>query len=200
VRPTRIFHVLAGVSARRVRGLTLLVSLLLALVMPPLAVVSLVPWWSVLVVAAVLVADIGWLRKVAVAERATGRAHARAGGSAARDGRSAGERFSYFESENEYGSEPGPEHQVATEREAAEVTEPIESPVEADLSAWAPVPVPPPTYTLKAKAPVPAPEPEPVPVLDAVTELSDAECWSLEGMVYDCDLDELVERRSATGA
>jgi hypothetical protein len=62
--------------------------------------------------------------------------------------------------------------------------------------------VPPPTYTLKAKAPdpVPVPEPEPVPVLDAVTELSEAESWSLEGMVYDCDLDELVERRSATGA
>jgi membrane protein implicated in regulation of membrane protease activity len=202
VRPTRFFHVLAGVSARRVRGLSLLVSLSLALVMPALAVVSLVPWWSVLVVAAVLVADVSWLRKVAVSERATGRADARAGGLAAREKRSAGERFSYFESENEYGSEPesGPEHQVATQAGASEVAEPIESPVEADLSGWAPVPVPPPTYTLKAKAPEPVPEPEPVPVLDTVTELSEAEFWSLDGMVYDCDLDELVERRSATGA
>jgi membrane protein implicated in regulation of membrane protease activity len=200
VRPTRVFHVLAGVSARRLRGLTLLVSLLLALAVPSLAVVSLVPWWSILVVAAVLVADVGWLRKVAVSERATGRA----GGSGAGEARSADERFSYFEPESEYGSEPEPrpEHQVGTQGGAAEATEPVASPVEADLSGWAPVPVPPPTYTLKAKAPdpVPVPEPEPAPVLDAVTELSEAECWSLEGMVYDCDLDELVERRSATGA
>ena len=206
VRPTRVFHVLAGVSARRVRGLTLLVSLLLALAVPSLAVASLVPWWSILVVAAVLVADVGWLRKVAVSERATGRAHARAGGSAAGGARSADERFSYFESENEHESDSRPEHQLATQGGAAEVSEPIESPVEADPSGWAPVPVPPPTYTLKAKAPDPVPVPEPVsepvsePVLDAVTELSESECWSLEGMVYDCDLDELVERRSATGA
>jgi hypothetical protein len=27
-----------------------------------------------------------------------------------------------------------------------------------------------------------------------------SECWSLDGLVYDCELDELVERRSATGA
>jgi membrane protein implicated in regulation of membrane protease activity len=204
VRPTRIFHVLAGVSARRVRGLTLLVSLLAALVVPPLAFVSLVPWWSVLVVVAVLVVDVGWLRKVAVSERVAGRAQARTGGSAAGEERWAGERFSYFESENEHASELGarPEHQVASPGGAAAVSEPIESPVEADPSGWAPVPVPPPTYTLKAKAPEPVPVPEPVPepLLDAVTELSESECWSLEGMVYDCDLDELVERRSGTGA
>jgi hypothetical protein len=33
-----------------------------------------------------------------------------------------------------------------------------------------------------------------------VTELEDEEGWSLDGMVYDCDLDELVQRRSATVA
>jgi hypothetical protein len=54
--------------------------------------------------------------------------------------------------------------------------------------------VPPPTYTLKAKAA------DPVVVATVVTEPEGAQYWSLDGMVYDCELDELVERRSATGA
>ena len=77
---------------------------------------------------------------------------------------------------------------------AAELAEPVESPAQVDPSGWAPVPVPPPTYTLKAKAA------DPVVVATVVTEPEGAQYWSLDGMVYDCELDELVERRSATGA
>jgi len=85
--------------------------------------------------------------------------------------------------------------------DVAEVPEPVESPAEVDPSGWAPVPVPPPTYTLKAMAPEPLAMPVPAPVTEAVVpERRVGEPWSLDGMVYDCELDELVERRSATGA
>jgi hypothetical protein len=82
----------------------------------------------------------------------------------------------------------------APEAPAAETREPVEAPVFVDPSAWEPIPVPPPTYTLKARAA------DPVPIPVVATELGASECWSLDGMVYDCDLEELVERRSATGA
>lgn len=185
VRSTRVFHVLAGVSARRVRGLSLLASLSLTVVASALAAFSALPWWSVLVAVAVLVADFVWLRHVAVSGRATALAY----GGAAGPVRPAIRRSA----EPEPDSEPAVEAPVAG---AVEVAEPIESPVEADLSGWAPIPVPLPTYTLKARAP----QPVPVTVPAAVTESVAAEFSSLDGLVYDCDLDELVERRSATGA
>ena len=209
VRSTRLFHLLAGVSARRARGLSLLTALSLVLVVSPLAAFSVLSWWTVVVAYALLVADLGWLRRVAVAERAStrvrepGRRSAQGSGhsSAAYSVESGARRESsdrparHLENaeENEgEGERVGPAPMVA----AAVVPEPVVPEVEVDPSAWDPVPVPPPTYTLKARAA----DPEPVPVPVVVPELGASECWSLDGMVYDCELEELVERHSATGA
>ncbi|HEX7535445.1 MAG TPA: hypothetical protein VF391_00380 [Dermatophilaceae bacterium] len=200
VRSTRVFHVLGGVSARRLRGLSLLGSLLIALVVSPLAALSVLPWWSVLVVVAVLIADLAWLRHAAVTQRAHSLAAERLRGSAAGRAEAAADAAEHSSRSQ---PRPGPESRSEVHREAeseaepeapvAAVAEQAEAPAEVDPHGWAPIPVPPPTYTLKAMAP----EPVVVPV---ATELSEAECWSLDGLVYDCDLDELVERRSATGA
>ena len=189
VRPTRVFHFLAGVSARRVRGFSLLASLSLLLVVSPLAALSVLPWWSIPGVVAALLADVAWLRRVAVSERVTRRTDSQARGSAAGTAHPAARRSAHFEDESE--PEPVVVPAVAA---AAEIAEPIESPAEADLSGWAPVPVPPPTYTLKAKAV------NPVAVSVEATEPGATRMLSLDGMVYDCELDELVEGRSATGA
>jgi len=173
------------------------------------------PAWNVLVVLAVLVSDVAWLRRVAVGERA-GRAHARARRAAVGSARPGARHVGYFEVGSETESETQPRFEAEPEPavaapaaghlETAVTTEPsVEvdlsevdpsevDPSELDVSGWAPVPVPPPTYTLKAKAA------DPVTVPAAVAEHLTGEPWSLEGMVYDCDLDELVERRSATGA
>ena len=197
VRPTRVFHILAGVSARRLRGLSLLASLSLALVVFPLSALSLLPWWNVLVVVATVVVDLAWLRRVALSERAARWAPAQARGSAADPAGQAALEVSYFEDESESQVESESESQVESEPAApapvVEIAEPIEPPAQANLPGWAPVPVPPPTYTLKAKAA------DPVHVPVVVTEPGAAECWSLDGMIYDCELDELVEVRSATG-
>lgn len=208
VHSTRVFHVLGGVSARRLRGLSLLGSLLIALAVAPLAAFSVLPWWSVPVMVAVLMADLAWLRHAAVSQLAHSRAAERLRGSAAgRAGAAAGADAAENSSRSQ--PRPGPESRSEVYREAeseaeaesepvaeapvAAVAEQTEAPAEVDPHGWAPVPVPPPTYTLKAMAP----EPVVVPV---ATELAETECWSLDGLVYDCDLDELVERRSATGA
>lgn len=208
VRPTRTFRVLAGVSARRLRGLTLLVSLSLALAVVPLAAFALVHWWAVPAVVAVLVLDVGWLRHAAVAGRVAGRARARE--ATAGHGRPEARHTDYFqsgsgsaplfESESESDSDSGYEDEdddgdeVFGTVEPAGIAQRIAPFVELDPSGWAPVPVPPPTYTLKARAA------DPVPVRVEAGELTGAETWSLDGLVYDCDLDDLVERRSATGA
>jgi hypothetical protein len=193
VRPTRTFRILARVSARRLRGLSLLTSLLLVLVVSPLAVISVLPRWSIPAAVGTLLVDFIWLRRVAVSQRVSRRTTAPAGVSASGSAGPAARQPTYFEDE----SGPVVESEPAVAGRAtgdAEITEPAEPAAEADPSAWAPVPVPPPTYTLKAKAA------DPVPVPVVVTEPGAAEPWSLDGMVYDCDLDELVERRRATGA
>lgn len=219
VRSTRTFHVLAGVSARRLRGLSLLVALTLVLVVSPLAALSVLPWWSAPAAVGMLVVDVAWLRHIAVSARAAGAARSPARRSSSGRTRSAAEHSSEsaFESDSEF----GPGSQLSSEREpgleggltdeaalggGAEVAELIEPPAEVDPSGWAPVPVPPPTYTLKAMAPEPlAPEPMAMPVPAPLTEpvvpeRGVGEPWSLDGLVYDCELDELVERRSGTGA
>jgi len=176
---------------------------------------SVLPWWSMLVAVAVLVVDVAGLRHAAVSERSDLRAAERvrrgverpARATAGRSAESAARREPRSEraagAERETWSEPeaDPERAVATERvcpapevAVAPIPEPVEPAVFVDPSAWAPVPVPPPTYTLKARAA------DPVPIPVVATELGASECWSLDGMVYDCDLEELVERRSATGA
>ena len=191
VRPTRVFRVLAGVSARRVRGLSLLASLVLVLVASPLAAISVLPWWSVLVTVAALMFDVAWLRRAAVFQQATRRANGQAGGSATGSAGPAARAPTYFEDESEPLVESEAEPVVTG---AAQIAEPVESPAPVDPAGWAPVPVPPPTYTLKAKAA------DPVVAPVVVFEPGEAEGWSLDGLVYDCDLDELVERRRATGA
>jgi hypothetical protein len=214
VRSTRTFHVLAGVSARRLRGLSLLLALTLALVVSPLAALSVLPWWSALAAVGVLMADVAWLRHTAASGRATRGAQSPARRSSSGRTRSTAERSFASESELEFGpesqygaeGEPAPEGGLVAETAlggVAEVAEPVESSAEVDPSGWAPVPVPPPTYTLKAMAPEPMamPVPVPVPVTEPVVpERGVGEPWSLDGLVYDCELDELVQRRTATGA
>ena len=122
-----------------------MVSLSLALVVISLAAVLVLPWWSVVVVVAVLMANVAWLRRVAVSECATRRTQAHARGSAADTAGPTARHSAYFEDE----SEPEPVVAVPVAGVAG-TAEPIEPPTQADLSGWAPVPVPPPTYTLKA--------------------------------------------------
>jgi hypothetical protein len=179
VRPTRFFHALAGVSARRGRGLSLLVSLLLTVLVSSLAALSVLRWWSAPVAFAVLVADVTWLRHVAVTQRDVRRAKALANGSVAGPARPP--------------SLSSAEHVVATSGAGAgEVAERTGSSAGVDLSGWAPVPVPPPTYTLKAKAAQPVLEPEPV---SAVSEPAPEEPSSLDGLVDEGELDGLLDRR-----
>ena len=188
VRPTRVFRILGGVSARRLRGLSLLASLSLVLVVSVLAVVSVLPRWSIPAAGVALLVDVALLRRVAVAQRVARRSIGQTRESASGSSDRAARQPTYFD------EEPEPAESEPEEAGAGEITKPIESPAPVDPAGWAPVPVPPPTYTLKAKAP------DPVVVPAAVTEPEAIDSWSLDGMVYDCDLDELVERRRATGA
>jgi len=203
VRSTRIFRVLAGVSARRLRGLSLLASLSLVVVVVLLTAFSVLTWWAVPVVVAVLAADIVWLRYRALSERAfrqaspSGRdADMSWRGSDADPVRSDLWGSAEFESELDPGPEPDPEPVVeAPIARAADAAGPPGLPAEVDPSGWAPVPVPPPTYTLKAQAVPPAFDTVPGPV----GESAPAQSTSLDGLVYDYDLDELVERRQPPG-
>lgn len=207
VRPTLIFRVLAGVSHRRVRGLSLLVSLSGVLAVSALVAFSVLPWWSVVIAVAVLLADFLWLRRVAVSDRVAVRPPAQpplsaAGPARPEVGRSRDSRSDprsapepVVESVYEPPKEPElrPLVEAAVTGQAA-LFDRIDAPAVADLPGWAPIPVPPPTYTLKAKATQPPKAPPTVhgPAVNGP--------WSLDGMEYDCDLDELVERRSANGA
>jgi hypothetical protein len=183
VRSTRTFHTLAGMSGRRLRGLSLLTSLSLALVVSVLAAFSVLMWWSVPVVLAVLVADLVWLRRAATTERAAGRAKAPARRSvddpAASASRSAAPASADPETVLTDPVVGAAEVAVAQRPEAPEV----------DLVGWAPVPVPPPTYTLKAKA-----EP-PVRVPAAATEPAQASGFG--DLMDEGELDGLLDRRRA---
>jgi hypothetical protein len=178
VRPTRVFHALAGVSARRGRGLSLLASFLVTVVVSALVVISLLRWWAVLVAVAVLVADVAWLRHVAVSEQAVRQAKALARGSAGDSVRPA----------SRSSAEP-----AGPGVGAVQVAESTGVAADVDLTGWAPVPVPPPTYTLKAKAARPVPEPEPVSA--AVTSREPAQSPSLDGLVNESEPDGLLDRR-----
>jgi hypothetical protein len=240
VRPTRFFHFLAGMSARRLRGLSLLASLFVMIVVTTLAAVSAVPAWSILAVLAIVAADLVWLRHVAVSAGVGGWAHQGQNGqhqtaeydaqhqtaeqeSFAEPGSPARSAFggsefgadSRSDSQADFGSDIPFDSQSETlvgstsrspgghaadptlpmAAPAAGMTDPAEIPAYVDPSSWAPVPVPPPTYTLKAKA-----AERVVVVPPESAEPAASECWSLDGLVYDCELDELVERRSGTGA
>ena len=188
VRPTRIFHALAGMSARRVRGLSLLSSLSLALVVSVLAAFSILLWWTVPVAVSVLVADFAWLRHAALAEPRAPRVRAPAGTSVPTPALSVSRSASRPQIWNSARTEQLAAPLVVGVVEVAERTEVL---AEADPSGWAPVPVPPPTYTLKAKAE------RPVRVPAAVTEPAQAQPSSFGGLVDEGELDGLLDRRQA---
>ena len=194
VRANRGFRALAAMSARRVRGLSLLVSLLLVVVVSPLAAFSLLPWWSFPSAVAVLAGDFAILRHAALADRAARRAKV----SALRARTSV--RYTATPAPWVARAATRPEARplvasepivVASVAAGGGVAGPDKAPVEADLSGWAPVPVPPPTYTLKAKAerlePAPTAVIEPAPALPS----------SFDGLVEDDELDGLLDRRAA---
>jgi len=190
----RVFHAIAGMSARRVRGLSLLASLSLVAVVSLLAAFSVLPWWSVLVVVAVLVVDLAWLRHAAVTERAARRAKSRMRpvSTPARSAtRPAARQAAQLEP---MVAAPAPVAAGVAELTESSAESSAESRAEADLSGWAPVPVPPPTYTLKAKAERPAP----VPV--AVSQPAATAPSSFDGLVDEGELDGLLDRRRAAGA
>ena len=212
VRSTRVFHVLAGVSARRFRGLTLLTSLSLLVVVSLLATFSVLSWSIPLVALAVMVADVAWLRRVAASERAARRIRAMA----SRGGPAAAPSVAQPSAEPEPGSEPVAEpadsaaqyaeltaqyaeltaknaELTAQNAELAEVAQPA---AEVDPSGWAPVPVPPPTYTLKARAE----RPMSIPAFVELTEYAPVHPLNPDRPPYDEQLDLLLEDRRAAGA
>ena len=206
LRATRTLHAPAGMSARRVRGLSLLAALLLAVVVGPLAAASVLPWWSLAVAGAVLMADAAWLRHAAVAERATRRAKSPAHRTRPDVRRTATRTRTSARAATQPAAGPsGRSEPVAAVpvAGAAEVAAPAEPPggasavagvggsAGAGLSGWAPVPVPPPTYTLKAKAE----RPEPAPAV--VTERAPAQPSSFDGLLDHDELDGVLDRRAA---
>ena len=199
--PARTSDATRGLSARRVRGLSLLALLSLVVVVPALAAFSVVPWWSALLVVAALVVDFAWLRHAAVADRADRRANA-LGRAASRPARAPARSAVPARA----ASRPKAQVDTMVSRPADtanEIAEPSESEsqaqaqavsasqADADLSGWAPVPVPPPTYTLKARAE----RPQPVPA--AVSEPTATPASSFGGLVDEGELDELLDRRHA---
>jgi hypothetical protein len=194
VRANRGFRALAGISARRVRGLSLLVSLSVVVVVALLTVLLLLPWWSFPLAVGVLAADFAMLRHAAVAERSARRAKASSHRAKAAVRRTAtpvpwaAQPATQSAAPRSVRSEP---IAVASVAVGGGVAGPDMSVVEADLSGWAPVPVPPPTYTLKAKAE--RPEPAPAAVIESPPALPS----SFEGLVDDDELDGLLDRRAA---
>lgn len=199
VSATRGFHVLAGRSARRLRGLTLLVSLCLVVIVAPLAAVSLVPAWSVPASLAALTADFVWLRRCAVAERSARRASASARSARAAVRRTATPAPSAARPTGQRAATLSASELIAATAVGAATAELGTSSREADLSGWAPVPFPPPTYTLKAKAERPSPVPAAVvdPVPATVVEPVPSLASSFHGLVDDDELDGLLDRRAA---
>jgi len=163
-----------------------------------LAVLSVLPWWSpVLVVAAVMI-ELVWLRHAAVSQRATCRANASADRAMSAVRRTATPARSTARSTPRSGARPSDRTSVrpepmtaAPDAGATEGAGSTVHPAARDRSSWEPVPVPPPTYTLKAKAE----RPEPAPAV--VTEPARAQTSSFDGLVDDDELDGVLDRRAA---
>jgi hypothetical protein len=173
------------VSARRLRGLSFLGSLVLLVATVPLAGFGVLGWWSSLVALGLLVADLAWLRRAAQVERAARRAAAARRREAAHAPRGpVAPRLEPSLAATE----------LSARRSAAPAYVPTESPVAEpepadDPDGWRPVPVPPPTYTMKARAAQPPqPQPVPVPVPAAAS--------SFGGVVASGELDGLLDRRA----
>ena len=197
VQSGRAFQAPGGLSGRWLRGLSLLGSLALLVVVTPLALLGAVPGVSVLLAVAVLVLDLAWLRRAAHVDRAgrrttarparrareqaapTARPAAATATAAARETRTAPAAPAPAGAEDDAGDERPYDVQGA-QAEAPPVKPGVDT---VSASGWQPVPVPPPTYTLKAKAPAPVPAPAPVVVEEP-----------------EAGMDELVQRRRAAGA
>ncbi|MEO8556884.1 MAG: hypothetical protein ABI474_09455 [Actinomycetota bacterium] len=191
-----LFHALARMPMRRVRGLSFLASLSLAVVVSVLAGFSVLAWWSVLIAVATLAATVASLRHAAVAERAAHRPGLPARASTVAPVRSASAgAVARTAARGEPVVAPTADGAADLSElgETAAATEAV-SPAEVDLTGWAPVPVPPPTYTLKAKAERPA------PVATAATAPTTPQPSSFDGVVDEGELDDLLDRRRAAGA
>ena len=155
-------RLVGGMSARRLRGLSLLASLTLLVVVAPLAVFGVLAGWTALLAVAVLALDLAWLRRAAQVERARRRTATRAArrepsltrthagrppSLPARTARRARGRRRSPRRRGHRGRDAGvgPDAGDADPAPAAQVDT-------VSGSGWQPVPVPPPTYTLKAKA------------------------------------------------
>ena len=204
-KPKRTSDARRGLSAKRVRGMSLLALLALVVVVPALAAFSVLPWWSVLLVVAALVVDFAWLRHAAVADRADRRANAlgraasrpaRAPAGSAVPARAASRPKAQVDtmaarSDDTANEIADPSESVSHAQSQAQSQAVSASQADADLSGWAPVPVPPPTYTLKARAE----RPQPVPA--AVSEPGATPPSSFDGLVDEGELDEVLDRRHA---
>lgn len=181
----------AGVPARRLRGLSFLGSLALLVATVPLAGFGVLGWWSSLVALGLLVADLAWLRRAAQVERAARRAAAaarhRESAHAARGMAAPRVEPSLAAAELSAREAAAP----ASDPAASVIADPATPQRADDPDGWRPVPVPPPTYTMKARAaqtPQPSPQPAPVP--------APATSSSFGGVVASGELDGLLDRRA----
>ena len=226
VRPTRAFHALAGISARRVRGLSFLLSLSCVVVVVPLAASSVMAWWSVPVAVVILLADFAWLRRAAAAERSARRSHtpSRRPKASSRPTRGLASRVRAPARRSVAGpagsarSAGRPASRPAARPAPRPLAQPV--PAAADLSTAARggadaahgltasagssaeldlsgwAPVPVPPPTYTLKAKAERPEPAPA----AVTGTATTQPSSFEGLVDEGELDGLLDRRRAAGA
>jgi hypothetical protein len=187
-----------GMSARRLRGLSLLASLTLLVVVTPLALFGVLAGWTALLPVVVLALDLAWLRRAAQVERARRRTatravrreaslttHARRSPTVA-PGSTAAARESQTVAAPAATGDGTPESAQTADADPA----PAALADTVTGSGWQPVPVPPPTYTLKAKAE------RPVPVAAPVAESASA----VEEPGSVLVMDDLLDRRRAAGA
>ena len=198
--PAAALRLVGGMSARRLRGLSLLASLTLLVVVAPLSLFGVLAGWTALLAVVVLALDLAWLRRAAQVERARRRTSTRAARREAPLTTHA--RRSATVAPGSTTTAAREPQTVAAPAAAAEGGTPESSQTpDADPapgaqvdtvtgSGWQPVPVPPPTYTLKAKAE------RPVPVAAPVAESASAAVESGSVAV----MDDLLDRRRAAGA
>ncbi|HET7475360.1 MAG TPA: hypothetical protein VFJ97_04970 [Dermatophilaceae bacterium] len=182
VRPTPLFRAIGtlnGITARRLRALSLLACLLAVPTLLVLGHLGRLPWYASGVAGGALLLDLLVLRASARRSRGARRARVTAARAAA------------VSATHARTGTPRPAEPAVKATEVAT----------AEQIGWQPVPVPPPTYTLKAKVERPAhretvvddldlEDTQEMPVMaDDVADLVDAE-----------ELDELLERRSVAGA
>ena len=201
--PATVLHRrhIAGVPARRLRGLSFLGSLVLLLASLLLAGLGVLSWWTGLVALGLVLADLAWLRRAAELERVARRASLAGRGRGAAPAPRASRPAPAARTEPRAAAPTAPATQAAVAAPAAgEAAAAVEAPADGDEAdrpavdpdAWQPVPVPRPTYTMKARAAQPVAQPAPIP--------APAMASSFGAVVADGELDGLLDRRQAAGA